>query len=175
MLGVCFWKWSYHRQGKPEINRKWTLMASNTCLLQTINTCLLQTISIVDSLGIHSLHHYEFTVCIAKSPWIHFLNCKFTLKSIYLHRIVFDFKIFIAISSWILRLYRDLTLNAPITSRIHHIFTINIANSPWTTFQVHSNFPTSARTSQLRRNFPTSKEAFQLRSVLSNFNRFLPT
>ena len=50
-----------------------------------------------------------------------------------------------------------------------------------TTFQVHSNFPTSARTFQLQRNFPTSaklsnlKKTFQLRSNLSNFGRFFPT
>ena len=55
-----------------------------------------------------------------------------------------------------------------------------------TTFQVHSNLPTSARTFQMRRNFqkklsnfarffPTSLGSFQLQSVLSNFAWLFPT
>ena len=42
------------------------------------------------------------------------------------------------------------------------------------TFQLQPELSNCGGTLQLQRNFPTSKEAFQLRSVLSNFNRFIP-
>ena len=43
-----------------------------------------------------------------------------------------------------------------------------------TTFQVHSNLPTSARTSTVAK-LSNFSETFQLRSVLSHFNRLFPT
>ena len=67
-----------------------------------------------------SRKHFEFTICFAKTLWIHYLFREFTINPLF-------FRVFTLTLPSVSRIYYQLTINFA----KNHDFTIYSANSPW--------------------------------------------